>query len=1194
MKRRSGKALSFLTALTVVMSSLMGLGVNAQNEDGVVSLAAAPRVIYTYEGEEAEIFSGNMVDWAHSYEPNDSANPMFDQNRWSFEGENIVTLKRQRENGYNNNGKKAWITYAVDQLESFSVDFILGCEAGKNPVEDPTFQINSTDNFGTSPDKNTHNMDFVDVAVTKTGEAPTSGGDFARVTYTAKNIPAGVKYLRIMFPGLPSASGAGFLTSQLERVTINPQDTPQEQLDAMLAFENLSDEKPYAITKDLTLPQEGPAGQAITWSSSNSAVLSETGKVTRSAEDVSVTLTAKSTYDNGDGAKDYVKNYKLKILRDGIDGVIIDPCEDASVAYETSDNVSYTILKDAGGETAVICKDDNHIFGSEYLGYKMDGMSSFKIDVVENTRGGDKVPVIMTSSDGQNYYPFTDFTKTESIEYPGNPHGGWSHASYIAEALPDDTNYIRIYFGVQTGGKYWAFGFDNIEITAKKQSYAYQWPEGAAAELSNVSGTQATLRWPAVAGDNISYEIYRNDNLISNTEETSYTMTDLQPDTKYYFAIRAVNKENTAMYSPKLASDGLLTRRANPGEKLNLTPDETQTAISLPTIGGEIINAGGVLHIGENAGASTKNKIRIGFDDQNYVEIIGGQTMTFYKKGVITEMVYLRNRLNNVSVPFFTDDFVAGKDAVLTLTTEGFDAGVSVTWSDLVFYQVKDNGLWYESADEIDVNSTPHTIKLETPLPKSMTVETDVWIAQGSTSDVTMALTSSGQGAERIAAINLTGRTNAATYNNAQTFYETGSKTDKHYSYLKYLYLPILKTDAWQNVKVYVDFENYYCQLYVNNVLAAEDMLFVNDTAPDLSELSFLPTAANTKTKIKNVKVSSGYSGLFFNPVTVVDGDGKDMCLLKPGETATIRLKALNATDSDHEFVMITQQNDSYAAPAASEKPFTLTNDGTWQTFDKEMTAQGINDNIKAFIWDSADGMRPLTKAGGYIGTPQNQDDKANIFLIGDSTVFYTNNDRVGWGEVMGEALKSNATLYNLARDGISSKTYLQSGRLNVINSKVQEGDFIFFQLAHNDRNPSSNPDKGTTIPEYKENLRKYVAFAKSRGANFIFVTPATLRGDVENAIKNGNSVEAAVNASSLKPYAVAMEEVAAELQVPIIDLWRTSTREFAALGADVTKNEIFWENDGTHFTEKGAKALLQMIKDLLKEQNLEPISYFK
>lgn len=68
-----------------------------------------------------------------------------------------------------------------------------------------------------------------------------------------------------------------------------------------------------AVTGDLTLPTSGARDTVITWSSSNPAVLSATGKVTSPVADVSVTLTATITK----GATTYTKPFAVTVRKLG-------------------------------------------------------------------------------------------------------------------------------------------------------------------------------------------------------------------------------------------------------------------------------------------------------------------------------------------------------------------------------------------------------------------------------------------------------------------------------------------------------------------------------------------------------------------------------------------------------------------------------------------------------------------------------------------------------------------------------------------------------------------------------------------------------------------------------------------------------------------------------------------------------------
>ena len=63
---------------------------------------------------------------------------------------------------------------------------------------------------------------------------------------------------------------------------------------------------PSTALQDLTLPQAGAQGTQFTWASSNEAVISKDGKVTRPAQDTMVTLTVTGTYGEATQTHDFV------------------------------------------------------------------------------------------------------------------------------------------------------------------------------------------------------------------------------------------------------------------------------------------------------------------------------------------------------------------------------------------------------------------------------------------------------------------------------------------------------------------------------------------------------------------------------------------------------------------------------------------------------------------------------------------------------------------------------------------------------------------------------------------------------------------------------------------------------------------------------------------------------------------------
>ena len=155
-------------------------------------------------------------------------------------------------------------------------------------------------------------------------------------------------------------------------------------------------------------------------------------------------------------------------------------------------------------------------------------------------------------------------------------------------------------------------------------------------------------------------------------------------------------------------------------------------------------------------------------------------------------------------------------------------------------------------------------------------------------------------------------------------------------------------------------------------------------------------------------------------------------------------------------------------------------------------------------------------------------------------------------------------------------------------------------QMGHNDRKTDeyyyTNPETS-----YKENLAKYAAVAKAKGAHLIFVTPPVclrIIGDYEGFDYEGNG-------SGIGLYADAMKEFAQENNLPVIDLYSISMNKFNELGVEYCRENIFMYNqiatgsddickDGVHFREFGARMLAQFITESIKEQGIVMSEFVK
>jgi lysophospholipase L1-like esterase len=193
---------------------------------------------------------------------------------------------------------------------------------------------------------------------------------------------------------------------------------------------------------------------------------------------------------------------------------------------------------------------------------------------------------------------------------------------------------------------------------------------------------------------------------------------------------------------------------------------------------------------------------------------------------------------------------------------------------------------------------------------------------------------------------------------------------------------------------------------------------------------------------------------------------------------------------------------------------------------------------------------------------------KIDIALAGDSTV----TDQAGWGKAFAELLGPQAACTNFAAGGRSSKSFRSEGRWQkVLEAKP---DYVFIQFGHNDqpgKGPARETDPATTFREF---LRQYVDEARAAGAKPILVTSLCRRIFIADGKINRQQ----------QPYADAVKAVAAEKQVPLVDLYALSIEVAERLGPEKSKSfgpphpERAGMFDGTHLSADGAKQIAPLI----------------
>ena len=211
------------------------------------------------------------------------------------------------------------------------------------------------------------------------------------------------------------------------------------------------------------------------------------------------------------------------------------------------------------------------------------------------------------------------------------------------------------------------------------------------------------------------------------------------------------------------------------------------------------------------------------------------------------------------------------------------------------------------------------------------------------------------------------------------------------------------------------------------------------------------------------------------------------------------------------------------------------------------------------------------------------------IYWAGDSTVQtndITTYPQTGIGQVFSLFLKENVCVSNHAKNGRSTKSFMDEGRLQVIDENIKAGDFLFIQFGHNDEKIEDPTRYTSPYGTFKDNLKYFVQVAQKHGAYPVLITPLERRcfGE-EDVLGEGAHGE----------YVAGMKEVAEEEKVPLVDLYTMSRELMNAAGKTETEDWFMnikpgvYENypegkvDNTHLKYAGAVGFAGLIAKGLK-----------
>ena len=173
----------------------------------------------------------------------------------------------------------------------------------------------------------------------------------------------------------------------------------------------------------------------------------------------------------------------------------------------------------------------------------------------------------------------------------------------------------------------------------------------------------------------------------------------------------------------------------------------------------------------------------------------------------------------------------------------------------------------------------------------------------------------------------------------------------------------------------------------------------------------------------------------------------------------------------------------------------------------------------------------------------------ATIYWAGDSTVQYndiTTYPQTGIGQVFHLFLKPEVKVLNFAKNGRSTKSFIDEGRLAAIEEQITEGDFLFIQFGHNDEKKADPARYTDPFGQYMVNLERFVNAAREKKAYPVLITPLERRCFAE-----GDQLGVGEHSD----YVAAMKQAAENLDVPLIDLYSMSREKLRKAGAEKTKD---------------------------------------
>ncbi len=194
-----------------------------------------------------------------------------------------------------------------------------------------------------------------------------------------------------------------------------------------------------------------------------------------------------------------------------------------------------------------------------------------------------------------------------------------------------------------------------------------------------------------------------------------------------------------------------------------------------------------------------------------------------------------------------------------------------------------------------------------------------------------------------------------------------------------------------------------------------------------------------------------------------------------------------------------------------------------------------------------------------------------------------------GWGQLLPEFLTSGALVVNHAKNGRSTRTFVEEGWWSKIIDNVQPGDFVIMQFGHNDSSVAKG-ERYTNPVQFRLNFIAFVDEIRAKGGVPVLCTPVARRKfNKEGVLESTHGV-----------YPDIIRTVAREKKTALIDMEKLTSDWLQSAGVE-TSAKFFHKyppgvsrlypnglDDNTHYNEAGARTVAKIFVDEAKKMKIK------